>query len=117
MTSVPTTHFMYKSFPVCPGAYLLNSGYGTYPIFCSITNFDTICQMNNQDNYYIVMPGYKLLTYAEGDYNPGSNSSYNGVFDNTNGTTVKLYNSAYSDHGSSCYLYYKGTLITVSGIS
>lgn len=117
MTSVPTTPFTYKSFPVCPGAYLVNSGYGTYPIFCSINNFDTICQMNNQDNYYIVMPGYRLQTYPSSGYAASSTTSYNGDFNNTDGAIFKRYNSVYQDHGSSCYLSYKGTPITVSGIS
>jgi hypothetical protein len=111
------TPFIYKSFPVCPGAYLINSGYGMYPIFYSISNFDTLCSMNDQDNFFIVMPGYKLLTYPSSNYGTDS-TTHNGTYDNTNGTTALYYpvvttnGDSYADHTTSCYLYYKNNLIT-----
>ncbi len=111
-----TTPFTHKSFPVYPGVFMVNSGYGSFPIFCSIYDFSR-WGMNDIDNYYIVMPGYKLSTFPSIGYVPSSTTSYNGIFDNTTGTTPLYYNSAYSDHGSSCYLYYKGNEIKLIGIS
>jgi hypothetical protein len=113
MTTIPFTH---KSSSFYPGAFLINSGNGSFPIFCSIDNFST-WGMNDIDNYYLVMPGYKLLTYPSSGYVLSSTTSQNGIYDNTTGESPLYYNSTYADHGSSCKLYFKGNEIKVSGIS
>jgi hypothetical protein len=110
-----TTPFTHKSFPVFPGAFMLNEGNGSFPIFCSVYDFSR-WGMNDIDNYYIVMPGYKLLTYQSIGYTYSS-SLYNGIFDNTTGTAPKYYTISYSNLSSSCYLYYKGNEIKLIGIS
>lgn len=113
MTTLP---FTYNSSSVYPGAFMLNANSGSFPIFCSIYNFST-WGMNDIDNYYIVMPGYKLLTYPTSGYVSSSTTSQNGVYDNTSGETPLYYNSSYAGHGSSCYLFFKGNAILVAGIS
>jgi len=114
MTSIPTNMpFTYKS-SVYPGAFLINGGNGSFPIFCSITNYDT-WGMNDIDNYYIVMPGYKLYTFTSTAYT----GTANGTFDNVYGEAPVYYafTSSTDDSSSSCELYFGGTKITVAGIS
>jgi hypothetical protein len=105
-----TTPFTYKSFPVCPGAYLVNSSYGAHPIFCSIANLPNI-GCNDIDDKYIIMPGYKLTVYK--DYY--SNSPYDVT--NTTGTIVKVQSATYPNAATSCKLYYKDIEIFITGIS
>ena len=114
MTSIPTNMpFTYNSSSVYPGAFLINGGNGSFPIFCSITNYDT-WGMNDIDNYYIVMPGYQLITYQSSGY-----GSQNGYVNNVDGKVPVYYafTSSYDDSSSSCELYFGGTKITVAGIS
>ena len=106
-----TTPFTYKSFPVCPGAYLVNSGYGAFPIFCSIANLGNVGS-SDCDNKYIVMPKYKLIIYRD-DYNTTSPKT----IDNETTNTIKISNSNYADQITSCKLYYYNTEIIVTGIS
>ena len=104
-----TTPFIYKSFPVFPGAFMIN-GAGSFPIFCSIANFSN-CGMSDIDNSYIVMPGYELSIFK--DFY--TNSQYDII--NTDGTTIIYQGSPYQNSTSSCKLYFNGNEITVSGIS
>jgi hypothetical protein len=106
MTSLPTNMpFVCKTMPTNPGAYLVNSGSGAHPIFCSIKDFNT-WGFNNQDNYYIVMPGYLLQIYTDAGIT-GTSYSYSN-----HGSVVKYFNSFSPDNASSCTL---GFLTSVSG--
>lgn len=105
-----TTPFRYKDFPICPGAYLINTSYGAQPIFCSIANFQN-CGYSDIDNIYIVMPGYKLTVYQ--DFY--SNSPYD--ITNTNGIDIVYVSSTYADRASSCSLFFKDVEVKVDGIS
>lgn len=106
-----TTPFTYKSFPVCPGAYLVNSGYGAHPIFCNIANLSP-AGCNDVDDRFIVMPGYRLTVYKDSNY---ATNPYDVT--NTTGTSSKVQYSTYVNTASSCKLYYKDIEITVTGIS
>lgn len=98
MTSVPPNlPFVYKTMPTYPGAYLINGGGGAHPIFCSIDDFNT-WGFNDQEDYYIVMPGYKLTIYTESGQ---QGTEYN--YENT-GSVVKYITSVSVNKASSCYL-------------
>jgi hypothetical protein len=118
MTTIPPNMpFTYKSSCVYPGAYLINGGNGSFPIFCSITNYDTF-GMNDIDNHYIVMPGYKLDTFTSTAYT----GTANGTFDNRAGTVPMYYSfsSSTDDSSSSCKLYFgydTNNEIKITGIS
>ncbi len=89
------------------GAYLVNSGYGAFPIFCSMYDF-VDWGMDNVDDYYIVMPGYKLLLYV----NSSLDDSTSYPIDNTIGTTVLYQTSPSINQITSCKLYFGGFQIT-----
>ena len=69
--------------------------------------------MNDQDNEYIIIPGFELVLYEGTNYNTNSNLSW----DNSNGTSIMIKNPTGVDTGSSCKLFYKGVEVTISGIS
>ena len=102
-----------KAFPVFPGAFMVNGG-GSFPIFCSITNFSN-CGMDNIDNSYIVMPGYLLIIYYDAGYR-----NQKDEINNTTGTTIVYKAESSTNNATSCRLYfgenYTGEII-VSGIS
>jgi len=101
-----------NAFPTFPGAYLIDDGAGSYPIFSSIASYDDR-GMVNIDNYYIVMPGFILIIYSGANYN-------NSSFQLANSTTDILYVPApWSNGGSSCKLYFGTTEseIIITGIS
>jgi len=83
-----------------PGAYLHAYQGGGTPIFWSIADFNVI-YMNNEIDSVIVMPGFKLTVYINGNYEGTSQ----GV-DNSGGNTpiTKLLNSRNTT--SSCKLHY-----------
>jgi hypothetical protein len=114
-----------NSNPIYPGAYYANTGTlltggncsVLLPIYGSITNFSNPYNSDNADNYYLVLPGFKLVVYSDPNYVSTNNSSYvTTAYDNTSGTQIKTFQitnlSGYSsttDQGSSCKLYFKGT--------
>ncbi len=102
--------------PATPGAYLLNSSYGAFPIFCSIADFAQF-GMNDADNSFLVMPGYYVASWSNTHYSGTGPSNFN----NNNGANIVVINSVYPDTASSCKLYYNvngtDTEITISGIS
>jgi hypothetical protein len=106
-----STPFTYKSFPVCPGAYLVNTTYGAFPIFCNLSNLGNAGSADC-DNKYIVMPGYKLIVYENTLYEGNSQP-----IENTSATNIKITTSNYPDKISSCRLYYNSNEIDVSGVS
>lgn len=120
MTSLPTNMpFVYNTMPTYPGAYLVNSGGGAHPIFCSIDNFNT-WGFNDQDDYYIVMPGYQLTIFDNSGQAETGGTGYN--YENR-GSVVKYIISVSVNKASSCYLSFFDTSknswisINVSSIS
>ena len=100
--------------PATPGAYLFNGvnpGYGSFPIFSSITNYITF-GMNDIDDNYLVMPGYKIIVYVNDNY--GGNST---TIDNTASSSILFQATSNVNQGSSCKLYYNGVEIVISGFS
>jgi hypothetical protein len=104
--------------PHSPGAYMINSGRGAFPIFCTIQNFNS-WGMNDQDNYYIVLPGFTLIlatTSLDSSGIPTSGgTSY--TLDNKNGTTILYVISPTVDLISSCKLQFEYTEIKWPGIT
>ena len=100
------------------GAYLVNSGYGAFPIFCTIDRFydygmDNSSDGNNGvDDYYILLPGYKLLLYIDQGV---SGTSY--PIDNTIGTTILYQTSPSINEISSCKLFFEGVEIISSQLA
>jgi hypothetical protein len=95
------------------GAYLVNSGYGAFPIFCSTTKFydygmDNSDSNTGVDDYYILLPGYKLLLYI----NNGASESSSYLIDNTYGTTILYQTSPSVNEMSSCKLFFEENEIT-----
>ena len=80
--------FLYNNVPIMPGAYLVN-GLSTsvnqlwqLPIFGSVSNLNSM-GFPNVDNFYYVMPGYKIELYRNVEYNALSQT-----IDNTSGTKI-----------------------------
>lgn len=95
------TPFQYNGSSVIPGAYMINSGGGSFPIFCSINNYQTFKMTNGSspvDNYYIIMPGYKIIVY---------NSSNAITLEQLNGTNNYpiIVTPSTIDSGLSCKLF------------
>ena len=105
------TPFIYKSCPVFPGAFLVNGG-GSFPIFCSTTNFSN-CGMTDIDNSYIVMPGYGLVVEDIGSPNV---IRLNYINNDSNPVYIKPNLQASDDY---VFLYYSdGTAIgSISGVT
>ena len=102
-----------NNIPIYPGAYYGNTGTlgdggnasAIFPIYGSIADFSRPYNSNSADNYYLVLPGFKLVVYSNTSY-----SSTTTTYDNTSGTQIKTFvPSTTTDKGKSCKLYYNGT--------
>lgn len=105
LTVTPITAF--------PGAWFINSGDNGYtlPIFSSLADFGNCygIDFQDKDEYFIVMPGFKLIVYRDINYagtaftiDATSTSSKKPIMDDNPNT-----NSA-----SSCKLYFGSTELT-----
>jgi hypothetical protein len=64
----PGPPVVYNSInPLTPGAFLINSSGGSYPIYCSINDYSA-WGMNDIDDYYVVMPGFSLIVFNTSNY-------------------------------------------------
>lgn len=103
-----------NNIPILPGAYMINygTGYGAtnnvvigFPIYGSIYSYASFFQSGSSDDWYMVLPGYKLVVYTQVGY---GGTSY--TLDNTSGTTITEYptnvTGRSSNTGNSCKLYY-----------
>lgn len=81
-----------KGFPAFPGAYLVNyfttnstSDGGSFPIYKSTPDLGVITSVgaSNKNNFFLVLPGYKLIIYTGTNY-----SSNTSTFDNTSNSTI-----------------------------
>ena len=112
-------NFTQNNFPIFPGAYMINgildrdfasSGgdptqmNAIFPIFSSIPNF-YVYVIENIDDYYLVLPGFKLVIYTDQNC-----VTIGNTFDNT-GTTITMYERTVHNNGYSCKLYYDNTEI------
>lgn len=106
-----------------------STGYGTimyngnstailscYPFFTSQSNLSALTSISSSgagtisvadvDDYWVVMPGYKIILYTDINY---ISTSY--ISDNTSGTVPINYKITTPNTISSVQLYFKGTLI------
>jgi hypothetical protein len=101
------TFLNFNKSPVAYGAIMYNGSTGgmeaCYPFFTSRSNLSFI---NDVDDYWTVMPGYKLIVYAD-----GFDSAIVLTGDNTNGVAPTNYVSSSRNLASSLRLYFKGTEI------
>ena len=100
-----------------PGAWMINTGGGSFPIFGSIKSLNTTYDQSNNDDWWIVVPGYKLVIYDSENYTGSS-----GTVDNTSGTTTVVKSSSSINpwpNGAnkvySCKLYFGTTEIPFYG--
>jgi len=109
---------LYNNRPVGYGA-IMYTGQCTYPFFTSHPNISALSGVNSTgssttfsladlDDYWIVMPGYKVIVYYDA-YFSGTTSTY----DNTLGTSIMYNNNAPAayDKASSLQLYYNNVII------
>jgi hypothetical protein len=102
------------------GAYMVDGGCCSFPIFSSIANYGPF-GMNDRDDYYILLPGYKILLYTGYNYLNDNNDNGNNPFnswDNTVGfTSIFCGMNNHVNQTSSCRLYYLGNEVKIGGIS
>ena len=114
-----------NNIPIYPGAYFINtgtfatggSGISMFPIYGNLYQFYLPYVSNDTDNYFVVLPGFKLVVFQDTSYNTGSSSTSSRytIFDNTSGTGIRSYQSTnYEDFASSCKLYYKNVELSSS---
>ena len=72
-----------------PGVWFgLAIGNGSFPVFCSTSNFVTYLSFNDLPTNITVLPGYKIILYNVSNYTCTSSFPY--IIDNTNGTEIKF---------------------------
>ena len=113
--------FGYRLNPVGYGAIMYNGSASVisscYPFFTSHTNLAALSSISssgsgtisidNIDEYWTVMPGYKLEVYADAGY--GGTLLLTG--DNTSGIVPVNYTISSPNSASSIKLYFNNTLI------
>jgi len=101
------TFLNFNKSPVAYGAIMYNGSTGGmeagYPLFTSQSNISVI---NDVDDYWTVMPGYKLIVYTD-----GLDSAILLSVDNTNGVAPTTYKISSPNLASSLRLFFKDTLI------
>ena len=102
------TFLNFNKSPVAYGAIMYNGSAAAgiascYPLFTSQSFLSVI---NDVDDYWTVMPGYKLIVYSHGI---GDTTLLTG--DNTNGVAPVTYKISSPNLASSIQLYFKDTLI------
>ena len=100
------------------GVWLWNAGNAPFPIFGSISDLGSWA-MNDIDNYWVVLPGYKVRVYIDVTF-----TGQNFTCDNTLGSFVRRYvitDSAHFDKATSCRVFYKNVevteVVTVSNVT
>jgi hypothetical protein len=103
------TFLNFNKSPVAYGAIMYNGSAGPgiascYPFFTSQTILSSF--INDVDDYWTVMPGYKLIVYTD-----GLDSAILLSVDNTNGVAPTTYKISSPNLASSLRLFFKDTLI------
>lgn len=96
-----------------PGAYIINEEKSTYPVCSSLSDYNVSLGIKNFGNYYIVLPGYKIIAYKYANYSAGSDLKSFETYDNTTGTIQKIFTcgNTIKNNDVSCKLYYKDILL------
>ena len=100
-----------KGFPAFPGAYIINSLVGSFPIYKSTPDLEGAGTIGagNKSDYLIVMPGYKITVYTGVNYVTNEKT-----IDNTNSSNihhVKTNAGMWANQISSIKLFYGSTEI------
>lgn len=105
-----------NSIPASFGAVMYDSSQtaslGSCFIYTSVSDISNvyvprIVGYRDVDDYYAVMPGYKLIVYLDPNY---TGTTY--TIDNTNGTNILVKHAGGNvNKMSSCKLYFRGTLL------
>lgn len=117
--------FTFNGLPIGYGTIMYNGNSSTitnsYPFFTSQSNLGLLPSIDSLnvsstlsqqyiDDYWLVMPGYKLELYSNADYN-----SLSATYDNSSGVGPVNYKPTSANGTSSFKLYYKGVLIPYPG--
>lgn len=96
-----------------PGAYIINEDKSTYPVCSSLPDYYVSLGIKNFGNYYMVLPGYKVIAYKYANYSAGSDLKSYEIYDNTTGTIQKMFKcgNIINQNDVSCKLYYKDILL------
>jgi hypothetical protein len=103
------------------GAYMVDGGCCLFPIFCSMANCHTF-GMGDRDDYYVLLPGYKILLFTSYNYLNDKNENNNqplNAWDNTGGFTSIFCDmkERFVNRTSSFRLYYLGIEVRIDGMS
>jgi hypothetical protein len=93
------------------GAFMLDINGGLFNIICSYYDYGRTA-MSFKDDYYYVMPNYKVIVYP--------NANWTGTpftLDNTNGSVMISSIKTPANSGNSCRLYYGGVEMQQAGLS
>jgi hypothetical protein len=125
----PSDNDIYKYTIQC-GVYVIDSSFDIKSIPCSISNMSTIGSSTN-DDFWLVYPGFSIILYNTNGYTGISSV----LLDNTSGSNIVNYSTGSSTNGStlvyqsngttifnansvrSVRVYFRGSVITVPGIS
>jgi hypothetical protein len=96
--------------PLIPGAWMINSNIHT-PIYSSIPDMH-IFGFQDGDDYWYVLPGYKVIVWSSVSYTSDS-SKTSKICDNTTGTQIVTYTipTLNINSASSCQLFYNNVEI------
>ena len=104
---------LYKDngFPAFPGAYIINGGGGSYPIYKSTPDLGAVGSIgaNDANDYLLVMPGYRVTIYVNANY-----ASTSQDFNNTDSSSIlysKQPSATWVNKVSSIKLFYGSTEI------
>jgi hypothetical protein len=89
MTEYKNNGYNFLNPGVWFGSLNASSNFGSFPVFCSVSNCEdpNYCNLNNVADNAMVLPGYKIILYNEANYTCSSSFPY--IIDNTNGTEIK----------------------------
>ena len=104
--------FLRNNIPMTPGAWMINSNIH-FPLYSSMSNL-IVLGVHDMDDYWYVLPGYKLIVWSSGSYVSDSGKK-SKICDNTAGTQIVTYTfqaSGIPNTATSCQLFYNNVEMT-----
>ncbi len=103
-----------------PGYF--GTGTSLIPLVCSSPNTTTLTGGSNNDNFFIINPGFRVIPYKDASYVGAYYSNNNlNYFDNVMGTTAIIKNNSsspdYIDEINSIKIFWFDEELTIAGIS
>jgi hypothetical protein len=92
-------------FPSFPGVYLVNGGFGVFPLYVSWRSLSALSWHDVVDSY-IILPGFKVIVYESNGYTGTART-----FDNTNGYNIMIGDNFGVNTASSIRLYFRNVAI------